>query len=400
MNNDLENLYGNNNETNNNIAPNNEEAFNNTVNEPADLSSLYGNDNVMQVNAKVSEEDNNIGVNQEGLNKLYNQNTVDLDAEPINNNPEPVVIKHKSPLPSEVKKVVVIEEDILVAYVGNNFEKIAGKPFNFAAFFFGNLYLFYRKKLLYGLILFIIATILSRFMNTVLINIGMNIIIGAAFNTLYMYDAKAYVKNLKQKNPTQTNAELRDKCKKVGGTSVIYIIVGMVVSYFVGIVVAMFMIKLGFANTKSNTNINIKDLINNKKTVYLGEVEKDKKIKIADKYTIEVQNEFEDKAGNTYEYNYSQDDCNFSLYKASKITDAKKLANEMSIYYLSVEEVKTTRINNINWYYVENQDGTDNQYHYVTSNNGEVYIFEYNTDSKDKACINSKDKILSTIKEK
>ena len=146
MNNDLENLYGNNNETNNNIAPNNEEAFNNTVNEPADLSSLYGNDNVMQVNAKVSEEDNNIGVNQEGLNKLYNQNTVDLDAEPINNNPEPVVIKHKSPLPSEVKKVVVIEEDILVAYVGNNFEKIAGKPFNFAAFFFGNLYLFYRKR--------------------------------------------------------------------------------------------------------------------------------------------------------------------------------------------------------------------------------------------------------------
>ena len=42
MNNDLENLYGNNNETNNNIAPNNEEAFNNTVNEPAeDLSNKY-----------------------------------------------------------------------------------------------------------------------------------------------------------------------------------------------------------------------------------------------------------------------------------------------------------------------------------------------------------------------
>ena len=400
MNNDLENLYGNNNEINNNIAPNNEETFNNIVNEPADLSSLYKNDNVMQVNEKASEENNNIGVNQEGLNKLYNQNTVDLDAEPTNNNPEPVVIKHKSPLPSGVKKDVVIEEDILVAYVGNNFEKIAGKPFNFAAFFFGILYLFYRKKLLYGLILFIIATILSRFMNTVLINIGMNIIIGAAFNTLYMYDAKAYVKNLKQKNPTQTNAELRDKCKKVGGTSIIYIIVGMVVSYIVGIVVAMFMIKLGFTNTNSNTNINLKDLINNKKTVYLGEVEKDKKIKIADKYTIEVPNEFEDKSDNTSEYNYSQDNCNFSLYKASKITDAKKLANEMSIYYLSVEDVKTTRINNINWYYVENQDGTDNQYHYVTSNNGEVYIFEYNTDSKDKACINSKDMILSTIKEK
>lgn len=406
MNNDLENLYGNNgNVTNNNNTNETQQSFNNNIpSEPQDLTSLYGNDNIMNVNNNSNTETNNnsdIMMNQEGLNKLYNQSTIDLDAEPVNEGKGPVVVKPKE---EEVKKVVrneyVTDEDLLVAYVGNNFEKIVSKPFNIAAFFFGNAYLYYRKKLLYGLILFVIETILSRYLNSFLVGIGIAVIMGLSFNSLYIYDAKAYIKDLKKKNPTLSNAELKEICKKTGGVSFIYIIVGILVSTFVGFVVAMFMVSLGLTKSSGNMNVNINDIINKNKNVYLGTVKKDTKIDITNKYTIEVPEGFTKETEDKNEYKYTQDNCNFSLYKALKETDAKKLAKEMSIYYLSIEDVKTTTNNKIKWYYVENNDGTEKKYHYVTSNNGEIYIFEYNTESKDKVCLNNKDKVLNSIKTK
>lgn len=405
MNNDLENLYGDNNNTMNVNTNNNsttEEIFNNNIStESQDLSSLYGNSNVMQTPSNnVDTTSSDIMVNQEGLNKLYNQSTVDLEAEPVNEGTGPVVVKPKEEQKKVIRNEYVTEEDLLVAYVGSNFEKIASTPFNIAAFFFGNLYLFFRKKILYGLVLFIIQTVLSRFVNTFLVSIGIAIIIGVSFNGIYIKDAKNYIENLKKKNPTKSNAELRDICKKSGGVSFLYLIGGFFLSIFVGIVVSMVMVTLGFTQTNTSININIDDLINKNSTVYLGSVDKDKNININDKYTIEIPTEFTKDNDNTSEISYKQDNCNFALYKAAKETNAKNLATQMSIYYLSVEDVKTTNINSIDWYYVENQDGTETQYHYITSKNSEVYIFEYNTDTKDKACMNAKDKVLNSIKNK
>ena len=48
------------------------------------------------------------------------------------------------------------EEELLKAYVGNNYESIANGGFNIAAFFLGGIYLLYRKCYLFFLLTFLI----------------------------------------------------------------------------------------------------------------------------------------------------------------------------------------------------------------------------------------------------
>ena len=404
MNNDLENLYGNNDNTMNTNSVNQsqpQETYNNISSEPQDLSSMYGNNNVMQTtNQTASDNSSDISLNQEGLDKLYNQKSYDLEAEP-----EPAkektapVIKTEVEPPKGIVNEYVTDEDLLVAYVGKNFNKLASKPFNFAAFFFGSIYLCYRKKFTYALILLVITTVLCRFLTPLLVTIGSAIIVGILFNRLYINDAKKYVEDLKKRNSTKTNSELKEICKKNGGTSILFIFVGMILSSIISGATGAVLTTLGFPETNNSININPEDFINNK-NVYLGTVEKDENIDITEKYTIEVPSEFKKEDDASSQYSYEQDKCHFELYKADNITNAKQLAKEMSIYYLSVEDIKNRNINNINWYYIENEDGTEKQYHYVTSKNNEVYVFEYFIESNDKQCINAKDNVLQSIKSK
>ena len=404
MNNDLENLYGNNDNTMNTNSVNQsqpQETYNNISSEPQDLSSMYGNNNVMQTtNQTASDNSSDISLNQEGLDKLYNQKSYDLEAEP-----EPAkektapVIKTEVEPPKGIVNEYVTDEDLLVAYVGKNFNKLASRPFNFAAFFFGSIYLCYRKKFTYALILLVITTVLCRFLTPLLVTIGSAIIVGILFNRLYINDAKKYVEDLKKRNSTKTNSELKEICKKNGGTSILFIFVGMILSSIISGATGAVLTTLGFPETNNSININPEDFINNK-NVYLGTVEKDENIDITEKYTIEVPSEFKKADDASSQYSYEQDKCHFELYKADNITNAKQLAKEMSIYYLSVEDIKNRNINNINWYYIENEDGTEKQYHYVTSKNNEVYVFEYFIESNDKQCINAKDNVLQSIKSK
>lgn len=405
MNNDLENLYGNNDNTMNTNSVNQpqQETFNNNIStEPQDLSSMYGNNNVMQTpNQTADDKSSDISLNKEGLDKLYNQNTYDLEAEPEPQKEKPApIIKTNVEPPKGIVKEYVTDEDLLVAYVGKNFNKLASRPFNFAAFFFGSIYLCYRKKFTYALILLVITTILYRFLTPLLVTIGSAIIVGLLFNRIYINDAKKYVEDLKRRNSTKTNSELKEICKKNGGTSILFIFVGMILSSIISGATGAVLTTLGFPETSNSININTEDFINKNKNVYLGTVEKDENIDITEKYSIEVPSEFKKEDDTSSQYSYKQDNCNFILYKANNITNAKQLAKEMSIYYLSVEDIKNRNINNINWYYVENEDGTEKQYHYVTSKNNEVYIFEYFIESNDKQCTNAKDIVLQSIKSK
>ena len=274
MNNDLENLYGNNDNTMNTNSVNQpqQETFNNNIStEPQDLSSMYGNNNVMQTpNQTADDKNSDISLNQEGLDKLYNQNTYDLEAEPEPQKEKPApIIKTNVEPPKGIVNEYVTDEDLLVAYVGKNFNKLASRPFNFAAFFFGSIYLCYRKKFTYALILLVITTILYRFLTPLLVTIGSAIIVGLLFNRLYINDAKKYVENLKRRNSTKTNSELKEICKKNGGTSILFIFVGMILSSIISGATGAVLTSLGFPEQNNSININTEDFINKNKMLHL-----------------------------------------------------------------------------------------------------------------------------------
>lgn len=92
-----------------------------------------------------------------------------------------------------------IDEELLKAFIGDNYDKITTQDFNFAGFFFWEFYMFYRKMFLYGLIAFIVNLILVNVTKYFIVNVTVNFIVycllfGFAFgffvNKIYLYYAK------------------------------------------------------------------------------------------------------------------------------------------------------------------------------------------------------------------
>ena len=117
------------------------------------------------------------------------------------------------------------DEELLKAYVGKNYDKIANKQFNFTAFFFNSFYLCYRKMTLYGILLFAINLIVSLFIN-IFLPIIINLIIGFVFNKLYLKRTHKKINNIKANNPSANKDTLIALCTNKGGVSIIRIILG------------------------------------------------------------------------------------------------------------------------------------------------------------------------------
>ena len=77
------------------------------------------------------------------------------------------------------------DEELLRYFVGNNYDKITKRPFNFAGFFLGTLYMFYRKMFLYALILFTGSLIISSVINNYFISLLFNVLVGLLVNKVY-----------------------------------------------------------------------------------------------------------------------------------------------------------------------------------------------------------------------
>lgn len=262
MNNDLEDLYSSdsNNKNNNND--------NNIINkdiivQPPKISSIY--------NDSQTNKDNNIQeikLNQEGLAKMYNQNTVDLDKESESTNTQSTILNRNENRQNQIIYERVTDEDLLIAYIGKKFTKIATKPINFAAFLFNIWYLFLRKKILYGIIVFITYLTLSVYINNFLVILGLSIILGVAFNGAYLKETKLHINRIKKKNNNKNMEEIRSICKKKGGLSIFYLFLGIAIQFFIGFlsikITSHLGIKFKTLNFSYNEIYNIIKLITNK----------------------------------------------------------------------------------------------------------------------------------------
>ena len=111
------------------------------------------------------------------------------------------------------------------AYVGYNYDSFMTGTFNVGAFFFGPVYLLYRKMYLYAFAFIFISILASFFFPLVA-----NIVLGFVVNGLYLSHARDKVRFIKTQNKDLSETELLEKCKKMGGTTFIPVIIYYVIN--------------------------------------------------------------------------------------------------------------------------------------------------------------------------
>ena len=149
---------------------------------------------------------------------------------------------HKTEIMAEAAKNGLDPNELLEAYIGKNYNKITGKSFNWSAFFFGSLYVLYRKMYLYGFILMIFTNVISifslnvanidmRISNPALVLgalLAVNLIIGLGvaltFNSMYLNYCMGKINDIREQYKNDKE-KIIDSCKKKGGTNLLVAII-------------------------------------------------------------------------------------------------------------------------------------------------------------------------------
>lgn len=138
---------------------------------------------------------------------------------------------------NKVASKQVTDEDLLATFIGNNYNKILSNSFNFSAFFFGFYYFFFRKHYLFGIIGFLIYTLVpflsAKLLNNVLISFIImfvtSIIMAVSFNKSYVNMARKKVAYIKSKNVGIESDITEREVIRAGGTSRLFLIVSIII---------------------------------------------------------------------------------------------------------------------------------------------------------------------------
>ena len=160
-----------------------------------------------------------------------------------------VIILNNKSTPEEKKEInnlindtnANIDDRLLAAYIGNNYNKIIQKKFSWPAFIFNAFYVAYRKVYIQTIVIYIIleiATLINNFLGGVLpllssllyliIIYSIMFLLGKNFNKLYIDYSKKQIEKIKQENPNDADNDLIRKCQAKGGTS-IWAMIGIII---------------------------------------------------------------------------------------------------------------------------------------------------------------------------
>lgn len=172
------------------------------------------------------------------INNQPNTNTLLQSNQPSNN-----VSEFNQPVnynqPQQTTSMPTTNDDeLLMEFIGKNYNKLTKRKFNFAGFFFGSLYMFYRKMALFGIIYMIINLLVNKFINNFLILLAINLVVGFFVNKLYLSYANKKIEKIKLQNQNNPTA-IKNECRNKGGTSVAYIFLAILISGILSTVVEM-----------------------------------------------------------------------------------------------------------------------------------------------------------------
>ncbi len=134
---------------------------------------------------------------------------------------------------TEDKKEIIVEEDfpvehievetLLPYYVGDDYDFLQQKKFNWNACLLNWVYFLYRRLYWQGIIGLILSSLAIVFLNfySMIIFVIVCPILGYSFNSYYLKIAKRRVEKIQKKNPRFTQNALETECKKKGKPVVI-----------------------------------------------------------------------------------------------------------------------------------------------------------------------------------
>ena len=140
---------------------------------------------------------------------------------------------------------MITSDDLIEDFVGKNYEKISKRKYNLSAFFFNVFYLLYRKLYLEGIVLFFVLIFSSLFLSIInpgialLLEVLISLILCFLFNKYYLGKAKKKIDKIKSKNKSKSITDLKNVCKKAGGTNIVLSILISVLLTIVASVVIM-----------------------------------------------------------------------------------------------------------------------------------------------------------------
>lgn len=262
-----------------------------------------------------------------------------------------------------IKNISISDDDLINAYIGKNADKLKNGTFSANTFFFGSLYVLYRKMWLLGIGWLAVNLIVGAFLEPIsnIVSIVLGVVLGLKFKNLYLKHVIEEVNKIKIENSNASREELMMICANKGGTSVLGVILP---------IIAIFVLSF-FATLTSHdmdVDIDIKDDNDNTNTILKEEG-------TLMNLSYKIPNVFDDRLESYSSASYTQKDSNSDKCKfitkilSSRLeTDAKSYL-ERNVYNDKTElydNIVIKNVNGNNWYYTETNENNIINYYYAT----------------------------------
>ena len=290
---------------------------------------------------------------------------------------------------------------LLTLWIGKNADKILNINMNIAVLFLGELYYFYRKMYIEGLIVLLIKIITFIFVPYKYLIVVYNMILFFITNNIYK---SHIIRNIKKLKPNYSSSKLEVECKKRGGVNNHIFVILLVIEL------------LGFSYYVYK-NTNITDYFNKNKTVTTKKKEKptesksEKKTKFDGKLEIvpleanvldfgfpSYWNMNKSKAYYNFDETKKDAKCSVEIGTVKGENNARELAQKVKSYF-DINTMTTAEKNTIKWYrFRKVKDGTTI---YAFSQKGEdvlVYKFTIEKNAPDEKCKQIEREIFDLIK--
>ena len=358
------------------------------INNSNRTDNIQGNNNIFKV-----------PIERETPPKVENSQPSEQKPEPETNNTNNYqssandsTLYKDNPLP-QINTGEINDQELIDAFIDKNHKRFQ-IPFNFFAFLFGSLYLFYRKMFLWGLLVFALEFVILNYIKITAGLLIFRLVLGFVFNKIYLGIAKKKVSKIKYIKSQESFEDLKKICASKGGTSGLQLFLGIIITLAATIIAIVLLGVSLFFNGISSV---VQNANQGRVIIY------DTSVNIKNEFDILVPSRFENKSEeSSYKYTYNNEDgffgkCELELLAVSNFKNPEDLINN----YVNNSEIthgsNTVTVNGIEWH-TGVEDLLGKVYYYATKKDGKVYLLTYTVqEDADENCDNYRSLVLNSI---
>lgn len=307
-------------------------------------------------------------------------------------------------------KLETTDEKYFKLFIGNNYDRITKRKFNYAACLFGGSYLIYRKSYLLGLTWIMINLIFLILLP--LLNVNIFVVLGIIFIS---HIACGYVANTSYINyvgskiveyRARSKNNLKDLLITKGGTNILFASITFILSLIIFSVCLYDEIidvnKYFVKNTpKPIQNVDSEIIINFK---YDGILKENSSVNIKEMISVPLLPEFIDLSSESkYKYLYGENDilpkCMIELSELDYRIDKTSFLKGFAKYHNELTENIKAYTTDLEWQYLNIIDNTKETIYNVTEKDNKLYLLKvtFASDYKD-SCMYYYDTTIKEIK--